>query len=190
MLVISNLCKNYGPRTLFEEASLQINRGELLGLVGPNGAGKSTLFQIILGGESSDSGEVVFERGCRVGHLPQESLPVHDETVLELATSHRMDFHQAPTDPMEVRFVYDERQCPFPRRTLAKSRLEFAQESNLGLRRVAREAEAGGQIFVELGARQSRIRHLNDARMRGASTHRLQRRAHERRLAGPGLADQ
>lgn len=99
MLTISNLCKRYGGRVLFEDATLQINRGERLGLVGPNGAGKTTLFQLLLGALPSDGGEIVFERGSRVGHLPQESLPIQNETVLELATTNRLDFNApAPED--------------------------------------------------------------------------------------------
>ncbi len=48
MLTLSNLTKSYSGRTLFRDASLQVNRGERIGLVGPNGAGKSTLFSLIL----------------------------------------------------------------------------------------------------------------------------------------------
>jgi len=44
MLTISQLSKSFGGRVLFENASLQVNRGDRVGLVGPNGAGKSTLF--------------------------------------------------------------------------------------------------------------------------------------------------
>ncbi len=49
MLTLSNLSKSYGGRVLFRGASLQVNRGERIGLVGPNGAGKSTLFSLVLG---------------------------------------------------------------------------------------------------------------------------------------------
>lgn len=87
MLTISNISKSYGPRTLFEDVSLQINREDRIGLVGANGAGKSTLFSILLQQESPDSGTVNFEKNVSVGHLPQESAPVADETVLELATA-------------------------------------------------------------------------------------------------------
>ena len=48
MLTLANLAKSYSGRTLFRDASLQVNRGERIGLVGPNGAGKSTLFSLIL----------------------------------------------------------------------------------------------------------------------------------------------
>jgi ATP-binding cassette subfamily F protein 3 len=87
MLTLSGIKKVYGGRVLFSEATLQVNRQDRIGLVGPNGAGKSTLFSIILGEEGSDDGQVTFERGVQVGHLPQESAPAGDETVIELATA-------------------------------------------------------------------------------------------------------
>ncbi len=58
MLTLSNLTKSYAGRTLFRDASLQVNRGERIGLVGPNGAGKSTLFSLILKENSPDEGQV------------------------------------------------------------------------------------------------------------------------------------
>jgi ATPase subunit of ABC transporter with duplicated ATPase domains len=50
--------------TLFDDVSLQVNRGDRIGLVGPNGAGKSTLFALLLGDVSPDKGTI--ERGIRV----------------------------------------------------------------------------------------------------------------------------
>lgn len=88
MLTVSQVSKSFGGRVLFSDASLQVNRGERIGLVGPNGAGKSTLFSLILGDDSPDEGRVSFERGVKFGFLPQESQPLGDETVLQIATSH------------------------------------------------------------------------------------------------------
>jgi len=87
MLTISQVTKAFGGRTLFEDASLQVNRGDRVGLVGPNGAGKSTLFSLILGEASPDAGKVSVERAATLGFLPQESAPAGDETVIELACS-------------------------------------------------------------------------------------------------------
>jgi ATP-binding cassette subfamily F protein 3 len=87
MLTIANLSKSYGPRTLFAEVSLNIARTDRLGLVGANGAGKSTLFNIILGKDQPDEGLIEWERGANFGFLPQESAPVGDETILQIATS-------------------------------------------------------------------------------------------------------
>jgi ATP-binding cassette subfamily F protein 3 len=66
-----------------------------LGLVGPNGAGKTTLFSIILGEQSADDGKVVWERGANFGFLPQESAPVGEETVLNLACAVDAEFGMA-----------------------------------------------------------------------------------------------
>src|SRR3954454_10402310 len=85
MLTISEVSKAYAGRTLFEEASLQVNRGDRVGLVGPNGAGKSTLFSLIIGEASPDAGKISLEKSASVGFLPQEHAPAGDETVLELA---------------------------------------------------------------------------------------------------------
>ena len=87
MLTIANVSKSYGPRTLFAEVSLNIARTDRLGLVGANGAGKSTLFNIILDKDKPDEGLIEWERGANFGFLPQESAPVGDETILQIATS-------------------------------------------------------------------------------------------------------
>ena len=92
MLTISEISKAYGGRVLFADATLQVNRGDRVGLVGPNGAGKSTLFSLILKEQSPDEGKIVLERNATVGFLPQESAPVGDETVIELATAIAPDF--------------------------------------------------------------------------------------------------
>ena len=67
MLTLSEISKAYGGKVLFNEATLQVNREDRIGLVGPNGAGKSTLFGIILGEESADSGKVMKERNVNFG---------------------------------------------------------------------------------------------------------------------------
>jgi ATP-binding cassette subfamily F protein 3 len=72
---------------LFAGLTLQVNRGDRIGIVGANGTGKSTVFSLILGAESADAGRIEWQRGVTVGHLPQESAPAGDETVLDLATS-------------------------------------------------------------------------------------------------------
>jgi ATP-binding cassette subfamily F protein 3 len=94
MLSISDISKAYAGRTLFADVTMQLNRADRVGLVGPNGAGKSTLFNIILGNESPDTGEITRERGMTLGYLPQETAPVADETVIELALSITPDFVQ------------------------------------------------------------------------------------------------
>jgi ATP-binding cassette subfamily F protein 3 len=85
MLTLSKVTKSFGGRILFEDASLQINTGDRIGLIGPNGAGKSTLFSLLLSHDEPDEGRVSIQRGVRVGFLPQETAAVSDHTVMELA---------------------------------------------------------------------------------------------------------
>jgi ATP-binding cassette, subfamily F, member 3 len=92
MLTLAGISKAYGGRSLFADATLQVNREDRIGLVGPNGAGKSTLFSIILGQGQPDAGTISVERGISMGFLPQESAPVGDETVVELATAISPEF--------------------------------------------------------------------------------------------------
>src|SRR5882762_3616048 len=95
MLTVSQLSKSFSGRLLFDEASLQVNRGNRIGLVGPNGAGKSTLFSLILGETSPDNGQITFEKSATIGFLPQETAAAGDETVLELALATTPELVQA-----------------------------------------------------------------------------------------------
>src|SRR5450755_343070 len=87
MLTVSQLTKSFSGRILFDEVSLQVNRGDRIGLVGPNGSGKSTLFSLLLGDTSPDGGTITIEKNATIGFLPQETAAAGDETVLELALS-------------------------------------------------------------------------------------------------------
>ena len=86
MLIIRDLKVTIGGRTLFEDARLQVNYGDHVALIGPNGAGKTTLFSIILGEREPDAGAVERDEWTLVGHLPQESEALGEETVLDVAT--------------------------------------------------------------------------------------------------------
>ncbi|MHB1843919.1 MAG: ABC-F family ATP-binding cassette domain-containing protein [Deltaproteobacteria bacterium] len=78
LLVGKDLSVAFGPKTLFERASLAISPGERVGLIGPNGTGKSTLLAVLSGEAAPDSGTIQLARGARIGHLPQDvaQLPV------------------------------------------------------------------------------------------------------------------
>lgn len=55
---IQNLTHGYHDQILFEDANLEIGRGERVAIIGPNGAGKSTLLRLIMGQEKPLEGEV------------------------------------------------------------------------------------------------------------------------------------
>ena len=60
-LTLSKLNKHYGALKVTDNLSVQLNKGEALGIIGPNGAGKSTLFNLITGNTQPDSGSVYFK---------------------------------------------------------------------------------------------------------------------------------
>src|SRR3954466_12240643 len=62
-------------------ASLDVQPGELVGLVGENGSGKSTLMQVIVGLLARDDGTV--SRSGRLGYCPQQPLLWDKLTVAE-----------------------------------------------------------------------------------------------------------
>src|SRR5436309_14287893 len=70
MLTVSQLSKSFAGRALFDDVSLQVNRGDRIGLVGPNGAGKSTLFALLLGDASPDKGTIAIEKNANNVDLP------------------------------------------------------------------------------------------------------------------------
>jgi simple sugar transport system ATP-binding protein len=58
VLRVEGLTKRFGPVVALRDVSLNLRKGEVLGLLGDNGAGKSTLMKIICGFEKPDSGQM------------------------------------------------------------------------------------------------------------------------------------
>ncbi|MDD4363384.1 MAG: LPS export ABC transporter ATP-binding protein [Atribacterota bacterium] len=63
------LVKIYNKRKVVNEVNLEINKGEVVGLLGSNGAGKTTTFYIIVGLIRPDKGHVFFQ-GKDITHTP------------------------------------------------------------------------------------------------------------------------
>ncbi len=83
VLQIDNLSKSFGAKTLFENISFSIVRGEKVALIAKNGVGKSTLISIITGAEIADSGAVILSKDVHTGFLPQEPQFDGSKTVME-----------------------------------------------------------------------------------------------------------
>ncbi|WP_428379780.1 ATP-binding cassette domain-containing protein [Olsenella sp. Marseille-QA0557] len=89
MIVLADkISKSFGGRTLYTQATLQMNAGERWALVGPNGSGKTTLLKILMGEESADEGTISFARDTTVGYLEQETkLAGHQSALAEVMAS-------------------------------------------------------------------------------------------------------
>lgn len=72
MLEVIGLSKTFGGLKAVQDASLKVDRGEIVSLIGPNGAGKTTLFAMISGFLKPDSGSVRYGGRDLVGMKPHE----------------------------------------------------------------------------------------------------------------------
>ncbi|WP_341653761.1 LPS export ABC transporter ATP-binding protein [Blattabacterium cuenoti] len=59
-LKVNNIYKKYKNKYVVNNVSIQLNKGEIVGLIGPNGAGKTTSFYIIVGLIKPDKGNISF----------------------------------------------------------------------------------------------------------------------------------
>jgi len=72
LIDLKNLSLSLGGPLILDQVNLRINERERISLVGRNGTGKSTLLRILAGTVKVDSGEIIADKGLRVGMLPQE----------------------------------------------------------------------------------------------------------------------
>jgi branched-chain amino acid transport system ATP-binding protein len=61
LLKLENVTKRFGGLVAVNHVSLEISRGEFIGIVGPNGSGKTTLFNVINGVYFAEAGRIIFD---------------------------------------------------------------------------------------------------------------------------------
>jgi branched-chain amino acid transport system ATP-binding protein len=95
ILRAENLAKAFGSVQAVASVTVEVRRGEILGVLGPNGSGKTTLFNLLTGVHMADSGNVLFngrditnEKPYRrsrfgIGRTYQIPRPFGNMTVLE-----------------------------------------------------------------------------------------------------------
>jgi len=96
LLKIRNISLFFDKRKILENINLDLNEGQILGLLGPNGVGKSTIFNIIIGLLKPHYGSIfvnndnitafpIFERTkkFKIGYVPQYGGYFHDLTLRE-----------------------------------------------------------------------------------------------------------
>jgi len=69
MLEVQGVVKSFDDFLAVNEASLRVQKGEIVAVIGPNGAGKTTLFNLITGILQRDRGQVLF-KGEDISGLP------------------------------------------------------------------------------------------------------------------------
>ena len=83
VIELHNVTKSYDDKLLFENVSLSIPPGAIVGIIGPNGAGKSTLFRMISGEEQPDSGEIEIGSTVKLSYVNQSRELEGNKTVFE-----------------------------------------------------------------------------------------------------------
>ncbi len=73
LLTVSNVSHDFGGRTILDNVSFRLLKGEHIGLVGANGTGKSTFLNIITGDLMPDEGDVEWSRNVTVGYMDQHA---------------------------------------------------------------------------------------------------------------------
>ena len=72
-IILENLSKSYGDRTLFKDFSYTFQKLDRIGIIGPNGCGKSTLLKCILGEIKPDTGTTIIGQTIKIGYFGQEN---------------------------------------------------------------------------------------------------------------------
>ncbi len=73
VLQVRNVKKSFGGLQAINDVTLDLRKGEILGVIGPNGSGKTTLVNIITGFVKPDSGAVFF-KDQRISGLPAHKI--------------------------------------------------------------------------------------------------------------------
>lgn len=81
ILTVSGLSVSFAERTLFENISFYLEKGDKVGLIGANGTGKTTLFRVLAGKLEPSGGGVSKEKNIRIGYMEQFSCSVSGRTV-------------------------------------------------------------------------------------------------------------
>lgn len=79
MLQVEHICKAFGDHQVLHDVSIDVDGGEVVGLLGANGAGKTTLIRIVTRLLWPDSGRILFDGSPMtqdtmrlIGYLPEE----------------------------------------------------------------------------------------------------------------------
>jgi ATPase subunit of ABC transporter with duplicated ATPase domains len=98
MLSTVNVTMQFGARPLFENISVKFGEGNRYGLIGANGSGKSTFMRILGGDLEPSAGQVMLDRGERLGKLRQDQFAFEDQRVLDVVMMGHAEMWQAMSE--------------------------------------------------------------------------------------------
>ncbi len=81
----------FGAETVLAGVTFRIEARDRIAVVGANGSGKTTLLTLISGAREATAGEVEWQRGLRIGYLPQDAPEPVAETILDEVMASRED---------------------------------------------------------------------------------------------------
>lgn len=84
VLKVSDVSFSFGNRTILENASFVLQKGEHVGLIGLNGEGKSTFIKMITGSLTPDSGKIEWCKRITTGYLDQYTSLTKGKTIREV----------------------------------------------------------------------------------------------------------
>ena len=93
LLIGTNLSVRSDGKTLLNNVSVSVDKGEIVTIIGPNGGGKTTLIKALLGLRPLSSGSVQRRARLKVGYVPQKlvidrTLPITVRRLMSLTESH------------------------------------------------------------------------------------------------------
>lgn len=93
VIVAEKISKSFGDRPIVTDFSIEIGRGDRIGIVGPNGAGKTTLLRMLTGELAPDEGRVTLGTGLAMISLDQRRAALRpDDRVADAITDGRGDW--------------------------------------------------------------------------------------------------
>ena len=99
---LTDVTKRFGDRTVVNNLSTRIMRGDHIGLIGPNGAGKSTLIRLLLGALEPDSGTVKLGTNLQVAYFDQLRAQLDPEATVAETISPGSDWVELGTERKHV----------------------------------------------------------------------------------------
>jgi ATP-binding cassette subfamily F protein 3 len=129
VLEIANLARSFGDLHVLKNINLELRHGQRVGLIGPNGAGKSLLFNLILGQETPDRGEIQLGPSIEVGYYAQQHETLDFDRSLIETIRYATPVSEQGAVAFLQKFLFTYEQCRSPVRTLSggeRSRLQMA----------------------------------------------------------------